>query len=194
MLAPPPAPTPASLYAAKVRSIRRELREEYLQPHDHPWIIGFSGGKDSTLLLHFVLEAIRNIAPDERRRPIFVVSNDTLVESPVFQAFVDRLLARLEESLAGLNVPLRIVRTHLVRSGLSQISALSAFLFSCGAVRPGCEFKHRPGAGKDLAAGRHRHSQARTAAPYHLRKRSSAQCSVFASPAVNQLQSLLYAA
>ncbi|HMO63736.1 MAG TPA: hypothetical protein PKE47_00660 [Verrucomicrobiota bacterium] len=112
MLAIPPPPTPAGPYAAKAPSLRRELREEYLQPHDHPWILGFSGGKDSTLLLHFVLEAVRNIAPDERRRPIFVVSNDTLVESPVFQAFVDRLLARLEESLAGLNVPLKVVRTH----------------------------------------------------------------------------------
>jgi len=36
---------------AKLKSIRRELRAEYLQPHDSPWIVGFSGGKDSTLLL-----------------------------------------------------------------------------------------------------------------------------------------------
>ena len=32
---------------AKLKSIRRELRAEYLQPHDSPWIVGFSGGKDS---------------------------------------------------------------------------------------------------------------------------------------------------
>jgi DNA phosphorothioation-associated DGQHR protein 1 len=114
MLLAAPAPTASELYAAKLKAIRRELRDEYLAPHDHPWIIGFSGGKDSTLLLHFVLEAIRTIAPDERRRPVYIVSNNTLVESPVFQEFVDRLLARLEDSLAGLNVPLRVVRTHPV--------------------------------------------------------------------------------
>lgn len=112
MIAAAPVQSPSESYAAKVRTVRRELREEYLQPHDHPWIIGFSGGKDSTLLLHFVLEVIRNIAPEERRRGVHVVSNDTLVESPVFQGFVDRLLAKLEESLEGLNVPLKIIRTH----------------------------------------------------------------------------------
>lgn len=110
----PVLPSASELYAEKVRTIRRELREEYLQCHDHPWIIGFSGGKDSTLLLHFVLETIRNIAPDDRRRPIYVVSNNTLVESPVFQDFVDRLLTRLEQSLDGLNVPLKIIRTNPV--------------------------------------------------------------------------------
>jgi len=99
-------------YAQKVKAIRRDLREEYLQPHDHPWIIGFSGGKDSTLLLHFVFETLRNIAPDDRRRPVYVVSNNTLVESPVFQDFVDRLLDRLEQSLEGLNVPIQVMRTH----------------------------------------------------------------------------------
>jgi hypothetical protein len=34
----------------KLRRIRREIRVEYLEPHTKPWIIGFSGGKDSTLL------------------------------------------------------------------------------------------------------------------------------------------------
>ena len=114
MLLVAPPPSASELYAQKLKAIRRELREEYLQPHDQPWIVGFSGGKDSTLLLHFVLEAIRTVAPDERRRPVYIVSNDTLVESPVFQEFVDKLLTRLEESLEGLNVPLKIVRTHPV--------------------------------------------------------------------------------
>ena len=38
--------SPAENFGAKLKIIRRELREEYLQPHDKPWIIGFSGGKD----------------------------------------------------------------------------------------------------------------------------------------------------
>lgn len=85
MIAEAPAPLSASeRFGLKIKAIRRELRDEYLQPHDQPWIIGFSGGKDSTLLLHFVLEAIRDVAPDDRRRPVYIVSNNTLVESPVF--------------------------------------------------------------------------------------------------------------
>ena len=96
----------------KLRSIRQELRSEYLQPHDKPWMIGFSGGKDSTLLAHLVLECLMAIAPDERKRRVFIVSNDTLVESPIFQSFVDRLLGQLSEGVAALRLPVEVIKTH----------------------------------------------------------------------------------
>lgn len=95
----------------KLKEIRRELREEYLLPHNKPWIVGFSGGKDSTLLAHLVLECLLSIPPDERRRRVFIVSNDTLVESPVFQGFVDGLLTHMSESIGGLRVPVEVVKT-----------------------------------------------------------------------------------
>ncbi len=96
----------------KLKAIRRELRAEYLQPHDAPWIVGFSGGKDSTLLLHLVVECLLTVAPDERRRPVYIVSNDTLVESPVFQTFVDKMLTQLRENIDALRVPVEVIRTH----------------------------------------------------------------------------------
>ena len=33
-------------------TIRQEIADEYAQPHAKPWIVGFSGGKDSTLVAH----------------------------------------------------------------------------------------------------------------------------------------------
>ena len=42
--------------ARKLPDVRRELLDEYRQPHAHPWIIGYSGGKDSTLVVHLVIE------------------------------------------------------------------------------------------------------------------------------------------
>jgi DNA sulfur modification protein DndC len=95
----------------KLQAIRRDLREEYLQPHAWPWIIGFSGGKDSTLILHLVVECLKTVPPDERCRPVFIVCNDTLVESPVFHAFTGRLLEQIEDGIAGLNIPVKVIRT-----------------------------------------------------------------------------------
>lgn len=104
-------PTDLDLLLAKLKEIRRELRDEYLLPHDKPWIVGFSGGKDSTLLAHLVLECLLSVPPDERRRRVYIVSNDTLVESPIFQGFVDQLLTHMSESIGGLRVPVEIVKT-----------------------------------------------------------------------------------
>ena len=100
-----------SEFATKLKAIRREIREEYTQPTSKPWIVGFSGGKDSTLLVHLVLECLLAIPPDERKRPVFILSNDTLVESPVFQAFVNRLLDHMAENIPALRVPVEVIKT-----------------------------------------------------------------------------------
>ncbi len=99
------------LYGQKLKAIRRELRDEYLQPHTKPWIVGFSGGKDSTLLAHLVVESILSVAPDERQRRVYICSNDTLVESPVFQSHVNAVLAKMAEGLAALELPVEVVKT-----------------------------------------------------------------------------------
>jgi DNA sulfur modification protein DndC len=106
-----PTTSPPLGYAEKLKAIRRDLREEYTQSHAKPWIVGFSGGKDSTLLVHLVLECLLAIPPDERTRQVFILSNDTLVESPVFQAFVDRLLHQMAENIPALRVPVCVIKT-----------------------------------------------------------------------------------
>lgn len=96
----------------RLKAIRSEIRAEYLEPHEKPWIIGFSGGKDSTLLTHLVVETLLSISPDRRTRPVYLVCNDTLVESPVFNGFVGKMLASIEDNIGELNVPVTVVRTH----------------------------------------------------------------------------------
>ena len=89
-------------FKAKVAEIRRDIKEEYFSSGNYPWIIGFSGGKDSTLVAQAVLEAILSIKPTARFRDVHVVSNDTFVESPmvtvqVCKMILDRLLETEKE-------------------------------------------------------------------------------------------------
>ena len=66
------------------------VKDEYLSTtQDFPWIIGFSGGKDSTLMTHAVFAALEQIPPSLRNREIHVVSNDTMVESPLVLAHLN---------------------------------------------------------------------------------------------------------
>ena len=53
--------------------IRKEIAEEYAQPHDKPWIVGFSGGKDSTLVAHLVVEHLLSIPRSDRTRTVHIV-------------------------------------------------------------------------------------------------------------------------
>src|SRR5262249_8006053 len=48
-----------------------------------PWVIGYSGGKDSTAVLQLVWNAIRELPEGQRQKPIHVISTDTLVEQPL---------------------------------------------------------------------------------------------------------------
>lgn len=52
-------------------NIVAEIKAEYLSETQHyPWIIGFSGGKDSTLVAQAVLEAMLAVTPSDRTRTV----------------------------------------------------------------------------------------------------------------------------
>lgn len=61
----------------------------YVYKHDNrPWLIGYSGGKDSSLLVSLVVETVSRIAPQERTKKIFIVTSDTGVENPVVKRYM----------------------------------------------------------------------------------------------------------
>jgi DNA sulfur modification protein DndC len=92
--------------AARLAHVRSELLDEYRQPHAHPWIIGYSGGKDSTLVVHLVFEMLLDLAPSERQRPVHIVANDTLVESPLVVAHIQTMFDQFTHAAAAFDLPI----------------------------------------------------------------------------------------
>ena len=82
-----------------------EIRDLYIED-DRPWVIGFSGGKDSTAVLQLVYAAVLSLPANQRAKRIFVVSSDTLVETPVVVDLLARTLSMLNETAAEARVPL----------------------------------------------------------------------------------------
>lgn len=80
----------------------RKALEENTKAH---WIIGFSGGKDSTALLKVFASAAR----EARRLParIDVIYCDTGVENPVLDVYVKSLFSRLTDEFTRMSVPFR---------------------------------------------------------------------------------------
>ncbi len=71
-----------------------------------PWIVGYSGGKDSTASLQLVWNALLGLPPEERTKAVYVISTDTLVENPVIAAWVQTSLLRIDVAAKqqGLNI------------------------------------------------------------------------------------------
>lgn len=95
----------------KLEHIRKDMLDEYQQPHDRPWIVGLSGGKDSTLVVHLVFEMLMRIAPSERVRAVHIVANDTRVESPLVIGHLDALLEKIRSAVQALRLPVTVVKT-----------------------------------------------------------------------------------
>tara|TARA_R100000951_G_scaffold90399_1_gene78671 strand:+ start:2681 stop:4144 length:1464 start_codon:yes stop_codon:yes gene_type:complete len=73
---------------------------------DRPWVIGYSGGKDSTCALQLIWSAVSSLPEDARRKEIFVLSSDTLVETPVIVNYIDDTLAAINAAAADQNMPI----------------------------------------------------------------------------------------
>ena len=103
----------------RIEYIVDEILDQYMYADTsfRPWIIGFSGGKDSTVLLTLVWLALRKIkreaiAPFQLRRPIYVVCNDTLVENPIIATYVDEVLKQIEIKAREEDLPIFVRKTE----------------------------------------------------------------------------------
>jgi DNA sulfur modification protein DndC len=71
-----------------------------------PWILGYSGGKDSTASLQLVWLALQDLPPAERKKDLHVISTDTLVENPVVAGWVTRSLKTMKEVAESQGMPI----------------------------------------------------------------------------------------
>ncbi|RKU28220.1 DNA phosphorothioation system sulfurtransferase DndC [Candidatus Poribacteria bacterium] len=91
--------------------IHQEIQQVYLE-NARPWVIGYSGGKDSTTALQLVWYALAELPEEERKYPVYVISSDTLVETPVIVNYITGTLERLEAIAREQKMPFQ---TDIVR-------------------------------------------------------------------------------
>jgi DNA sulfur modification protein DndC len=89
-----------------VEFLKEEIREFYLED-EIPWIIGYSGGKDSTAVLQLIWLAVYSLPKAKLKKPIYVISTDTLVENPVVATWVTKSLTCMGEESEKNNLPFK---------------------------------------------------------------------------------------
>ncbi len=92
-------------------SVYDEIRQVYLGDN-RPWILGFSGGKDSTCMVQLIWNALSKLPAEKLHKNIFVISSDTLVESPKVVEQITNTLDMMEKAAQESHLP---ISTNLIR-------------------------------------------------------------------------------
>lgn len=88
-----------------VAELAAEIADLYLAD-EIPWVVGYSGGKDSTAVLQLIWNAVASIPSDRRDKPIYVISTDTLVENPIVALWVSKSLETMAAAAQAQGLPL----------------------------------------------------------------------------------------
>ena len=88
----------------KIQSKVQEIQALYFAD-EFPWIVGYSGGKDSTASLQLVWKAVGLLPITKRTKVIHVITTDTLVENPIVAEWVKLSLGRMELAAKDQKLP-----------------------------------------------------------------------------------------
>lgn len=86
-----------------------ELLEEikYVYQSDkRPWVIGYSGGKDSTTVVELVYKMLQMLPKEERNKNVYIVSSDTLIENPLIKIYLSKMNKLLGEAAKKDDLPI----------------------------------------------------------------------------------------
>lgn len=100
----------------KIEHAKSLIKDIYLQDQ-RPWVVGYSGGKDSTVLVQLVFQALSELQQAQLHKKVYVISSDTLVETPLIISSIDTTLMRIQKRALELGLPFE---THKVRPEIDK--------------------------------------------------------------------------
>ncbi|OBU77942.1 sulfurtransferase DndC [Cylindrospermopsis raciborskii S07] len=106
----PPNRTVAEL-VEYIQVLTKEIQQLYCLDHI-PWVVGYSGGKDSTAILQLIWNAISDLPPEKRTKTIHVITTDTGVENPYVSDWVRASHENIKKAAQEQQVPMQ---AHLLQ-------------------------------------------------------------------------------
>ena len=98
-------------FVIDIEIITKEIQNLYLS-NSIPFVIGYSGGKDSSAVVQLIWNAISKLSIEERHKKIYVMTTDTQVENPLVSTWVKQSLARMKNEAKMQQMP---VEPYLLR-------------------------------------------------------------------------------
>lgn len=98
------------------RHALEEIKKAYKEDN-RPWIVGYSGGKDSTVVVQLIFDALSELSINELHKKVYVISSDTLVETPLIINSINQTLRRIQDEALKCGLP---IETHKVKPKMEQ--------------------------------------------------------------------------
>ena len=95
----------------RIAETKQLLKDQYLAD-DRPWVVTFSGGKDSSTVLHLTVEVIEELKKENKdKKTVYIVSSDTRVEMPVIDKYFFKKLDEIKKyiNINKLNMQVAVV-------------------------------------------------------------------------------------
>lgn len=102
----------------KIQLVKERLKKEYLAD-SRPWVVTFSGGKDSTTVLQLVTEMLLDLKKDNKdTKKVYIVSSDTGVEMPLIEDYTTNKLERIDEFIQKekINMSVNLLKPKVTES------------------------------------------------------------------------------
>lgn len=87
-----------------INGLMETIRNLYLCD-DIPWVIGYSGGKDSTATLQLVWLALSKLPKERVKKQVHIINTDTMVEPPVISKWVQKSLKMMDKAAEEQDLP-----------------------------------------------------------------------------------------
>ncbi|WP_243387444.1 DNA phosphorothioation system sulfurtransferase DndC [Bacillus kexueae] len=82
--------------------------QEIYKSDSRPWVIGFSGGKDSTVVAQVIFYSLMGLRKDELTKPVYIISSDTMVENPKIITYINEQLLKMRSTARELGLPIHV--------------------------------------------------------------------------------------
>ena len=92
-----------------IEGLQETIRNLYLAD-DIPWVIGYSGGKDSTATLQLVWLSLESLSAKQLRKTVHIINTDTMVESPVVSRWAANSLEKMKAAAEEQGLPFEVHR------------------------------------------------------------------------------------
>lgn len=82
------------------------LKQQYFEDN-RPWVVTYSGGKDSTTVLHLVIIMLQELHKENKAtKHVYVVSSDTTVEMPIIEKYTNVRLEQITNFANSTDLPI----------------------------------------------------------------------------------------